>query len=550
MRRAIVVVGALALALVIVCWQVGMGRVRRELGLEPSLQIPLEHIPRAQVRQIDAPELVQEAGRTQVPTAPLLAAGADELLVEVVDATDGSPLAEATVFLLWIDEAREREWEKEGKEFEDVLDQAEEDGESAETDEQGLARYPFRADEDALIVARVDSRWGLGVVEANEVESSPPLRVRIEVLEDFDLTVRVLEAEGGPAEDVPLSLVAEGFDLEIVTDEDGIGRFEHVGILTQESKEWAVEADVLMLQPPRVELGRLLPRREPVLIHLPPTGSVRIHVEDADGTPVEDGSTVYIFVPDTSARSTGRTRAGGTRFSHVELGLDLRAITSRGFGGQRESDLRFAGPLVRGEEVEQKVVLGLETPVLPLRVLLPGNRPFAKESLTVRTSSDGGRNTMRNVRTDEEGLVRLDLRQEPGETRLVVTVNGWTGKEVGAGFELALPLATGILEGRKVMLEPAPVLLAGRVVDHAGRPVVSHEDENGVHDGLAIDYSVPGGWCVDGRTLRTDPQGNFEVRMFCADGELLVRVQRQGKGGPAQRVRVGATDLRLVFDER
>lgn len=138
--------------------------------------------------------------------------------------------------------------------------------------------------------------------------------------------------------------------------------------------------------------------------------------------------------------------------------------------------------------------------------------------------------------------MRLDLDPASGERSLAVSISAWTGKELGARFELQLPLAPGVHESRDVMLAPAPVLLAGVIIDREGKPVpgaklhIAHEPADN-----------PG--CFKSTSIETDERGAFERREHCAAHELLVRVARVHDGGRSVRVQVGDTGLRLLLGD-
>lgn len=490
--------------------------------------------------RLEGGALVPVGGRELLTETPTSVRRSEGLQVEVVDA-EGAPLAGADVYVLWIDEARESEFG-----FEDLPEAIEEEGEQGRTDERGSSWFSLGSGELVAVVARHGASFGMDFVELERTESQP-LHLRLQVLADFDVTVRVLDPRGNPAENVPIVLACERHSLEETTDSDGEAAFEHFGSLRLGmGLEWTARADVLVPEPIRHEFGRLSQEAAAVL-RLPPTGSVEVRVEDVDGEAVADGSLVWLGSPAIDGLERTGTKDGVAYFAHVGVGMELEARASRFGGLQEASPGLFTGPRRHGEAVEQKIVFGRNSSLLPLRVRRPEGRPF-EGSLEVRVLGDTGRVTGYHLRPGDDGSYRLDLAQQPEEARMRIQVNAWTGERVGARFELVLPLPVGILPERELALEAAPILLAGRIVDVSGRPVATIEREDGNWDGLQLEYQTASG--VTSASLRTDSDGRFEIRSFFAAEEIRVRVMRWNKGGELVRVPPGSADLVLVLDER
>jgi hypothetical protein len=98
---------------------------------------------------------------------------------------------------------------------------------------------------------------------------------------------------------------------------------------------------------------------------------------------------------------------------------------------------------------------------------------------------------------------------------------------------------------RDLVLEPAPVLFAGTLLDAEGRPFVTNDERY-----VEVHYSpvAAGGWHVQS-SVHTDTEGRFELRRGCAVEELWVSAKRWNAESERQRVAVGATDVVLRLGE-
>jgi hypothetical protein len=540
----------LVVPLVLLLIAVGVLLLGRARGPGGAAASPREEPARAAAT---APEILRadaaparrslETERAPSPTARP-ARGTRELWLEIVEVGTERPIAGADVwFRSHVGDENERRLKRGEVEFEDIA-------ERATSDAAGRVRIEAVVSRELSVEARKGA-W-IGAVELEEVPGPeedipvPWAHVRLEDMSrDFHVEVLVLEVEGGPAAGVPLALRFEGSECrEAVSGSDGIAVFEHVGILCADQLEmecW-IQAEIATLEPVRTPVTEL-PALEIPVIRLPPTGSVRVALREADGSVVEERSRVTLVFSD----ATGRERSlvawaegGIARFPHVQIGLDL--VTRAGRGHRQASvEQAFAGPLVRGQETACDLVLGLEKPVLRIRVVDAKRGPLADESIDFEVASASWKSKS-HAQTDSEGVLHVDVQAAPEDEHLRVVI-GRVSKSGRLDYDL--PLTPGLQPTRDLVLEPAPVLFAGTLLDAEGRPFVTSDERY-----VEMHYSpvAAGGWHVQS-SIHTDTEGRFELRRGCAVDELWVSAKRWNAESERQRVAVGATDVVLRLGE-
>jgi len=305
--------------------------------------------------------------------------------------------------------------------------------------------------------------------------------------------------------------------------------------------EFAVVADVPLLDAPRVDLGRTPRSAEPVVLRLPPFGSVEVAVHDADGAPTDAAIAVALFwrTPgseepwDRIGTPRAHARGGRARLPIVPLGKELLLRSSGSPGRQAGPDVVVPGPRRDGEVVRAAVRLGAPRTFLVGRVVdergEPVTRPVAMAVAFLPADApadfvpERGTLTWRRQEIDAEGRFRMAVTGSaagPDRRPVLLADHAVEGSEVvlaaRAPLPHALPPGQDVDIGTLVLRPKAEErpLCSGRVVDGAGKPV----------DGARVSA---GFWDRDGgrwvalhrQPVRTDRDGRFTVRTTIAPPE-------------------------------
>jgi hypothetical protein len=295
-----------------------------------------------------------------------------------------------------------------------------------------------------------------------------------------------------------------------------------------------------------------------VKLVLPPAGQVVVWIDDATEAEAEQ-MTVTLAVPaaapDTgfTAEASARPRGGAATFPFVGLGLSLLARAAR--PGQNEAArTTLNGPTVDGEvvQVRMRVLPPADRVVLVMHLQdargqpMRGRRVDVALEARVRGSVTSGTFTME---ADDEGVLRLvadeDFGTMPERTLRLRSRPQDAGEPTEAVVTVPPALSPGVNDLGIVAMLPPPLVCAGLVVDHAGRPVADAELDVRVLPNAA---GVPGREPREVRGVhgRSDRTGRFTVRGGTPEGELQLGVRAPGFL-PRDGVTFlpGASDLRI-----
>jgi len=301
---------------------------------------------------------------------------------------------------------------------------------------------------------------------------------------------------------------------------------------------------------PRVAVDRHDPPAEPIRLVLPPTGSLAVHVSRGDGRPLHEEVQVRLRRAPRSPHPSSLLQLGTNRqkessqqgvafFSHVGLGLDLE-IECWGPPDCESVSLRAPGPTLPGERLEVDLCFAEIRPGLTGRVLRPDGSPAAcreLESLWRVTPSSGrldepSEYDEKELVTDELGRFHTFLTAESSDgdaIALFIRDEQDDGLQLECACELPSVLGPGERDLGDLILQPSPLIAAGRVVDERGEGLTSvgvclmrreYEDETG--EDFYWDLL---GWFHNDTT---DESGAFEIRGELEEGEYALRASPSG----------------------
>ena len=435
-------------------------------------------------------------------------------------------------------------------------------------DENGLARIPVTPERSVQVLARAEGLLGRAVFAPADPADRERERERIELLSDWDLEVEVQTASGAPASEVPVVLSGGSSSWSSstgsTTDASGRARFAHAGFRIAEAPElsWSAGVDLPLGTPLVRALDPAERPRAPLVFRLPPLGAALVSVLEADGGPAEDGTQVQLgivrpgeprdvspFASERRARTSKSTVAGKAVFELVELGGELEILANHQ-GQNAVTREYFPGPQRAGERVPCTLVLGLDHPVLVLRAVDVEGKPLVREELQLdgwtRTTYTSNREN-RTTRTDEHGGFRIDVPGKWSEGDVSRTIVRARKGEIGALLDLARAFEPGLNALGDLVLAPAPLLVAGRVVDDRGAPV------EGARVSVQVALEEQGGQPSQWEALEleespeTDGAGAFTVRGFAFGDELLLTPQRGSERGDPVRSPAGARGIELLL---
>ncbi len=557
MKRASILGLALAVAAGSV-WVLLSSRSAREepIAIAPR---PSSHAPVPRADALPAPRVSRDAD-DGAPTDPLRVraerrsaatavaparfeeslAPEDGLLVRVVT-EDGAPVPEATIF--WFagnsmtdtDEAR---FEASGF---DVNELFETYGRRFRADARGHVVVPHPTS-DVTLLGRGDELWGLGSPRPDDDE------FELELAPDPALVVRVVDAGGAPVAGVVVGLRLRGGDesgsfdiLRARTDAAGRAAIEHSVPLIDligdaDSVRVGVIAPLLFAVEKQVDVAALA---APIELVLPAFGSVRLRLVDAEGAPVSESQGLRLAWGDEHSAAQGsgpRDRSatfsvdgGVVELAPVALGLELRYEVS----SLQQEELAagaFDGPMRAGERVELEIEVARAS-YLTGRLRMPDGEPCAARIVSLELGRPDRWDALsRRLRTRADGAFRFELTDpaaaDGGLFVAVLHSEHSAAPEFSQRVTLPARVALGVNDLGDLTLEPAPILVAGTVVDENGARVAGAEvwvDASGLE-------STTEGWSmrVASAPQATGDDGGFAIHGYGRRARLRVRAECPG----------------------
>lgn len=344
----------------------------------------------------------------------------------VVDET-GAPIGGADVY--WYDASawpRIRELgQLTEREIEALVDRPERvirhAGWQTRSDEHGRTRVTTT--DDAVVAGVHEGRYGRLHLAAHV--AAPPDGLRLVLAPDRRVTVLVHDDLDRPAAGVPVTLAVIdeqgdfsgpfGWHPMADTDERGVAVVEHLQELERSLRDVGqvgeasrVVARALLpgCAEPTVRLSLAAPPSDPIVLRLPPCGSVRAQLR-LGGQPVIASTEFEVQCEQEHDWAMAQARPGASGWAHfprVAVGKRYRlSSASRG-----RVDTSFAGPAVREQEVQVVLSSSTDRAQLRGRLLDAGRHPLAERRGFTYATGDSLPSHADFV-TDAEGRFHVDL---------------------------------------------------------------------------------------------------------------------------------------------
>lgn len=390
------------------------------------------------------------------------------------------------------------------------------------------------------------------------------------------VVVHAIDGSGRGVADIPVEIVcslpamageqsvaaartdAAGYAV-LVADAARLQRLREAGI----DATFRVVAAILSPTPPHALLGAQPVAAGIVTLQLPDSGTVIVHVQDAQGQAIDDGGDVFLFwrQPGGSAWDRiGTPRApsrGGTAQLMVPLGKQL-LLRASGTEALQSGEVVVMGPVGAGEVVTTELRLGLPWARVVGRLVDEAGARIASDRLQVgigvvaadapadlpKQSSGGW------VQLDAQGRfsVRAPVQAPPGKRFCLVAEDRDTRRETVRKATVALPavLASGVdFDVGDVVLAGAAerLLCSGRVVDGAGAPIALAEVAAGYWDRDA------GRWvALHRQRVRSAEDGSFAIHSAVpAPERFSLSAAANGRVRAELQIGGGSEGLQLVL---
>lgn len=428
------------------------------------------------------------------------------------------------------------------------------------TDDSGCTRIPC-AVANILVIALDAAHWGARYFEPREEMA---LELRVGIRQSVD--IHVVHGDGTPAPGhAVLALPAKGAGVSLppwYSDENGRVHVDNLQLLQHCLDRLDVEFCLpTMPDCAHVTIGALPPPHAALRLIVPDSAPMRIRITGIDALPVTTHAAlrVRLRVQDEAQQlATGITihvRDGVALTPPLPLGAKVlvRILSVR--EEVEDCEIVVDGPS-RGD-VTHEVAIPLP-PVQPLfKVRLLDDAGHPKCATEVQIRSTGWRHVAAHFAgvTNADGVLRglIHRRKDnyqpapeeiaEGHRLTIFTTEDGSGSCLFAEFPLPAEFARGVNDLGTVTLHPAPLLVAGIVVDDSGRPlrntVVSatafdwHEVGTAIDDAPLVALS-----CADGSFSFRSMTRRKEVRVACT-GEMLFPM-------PPREVPVGSTGVTLT----
>ncbi|HLQ37394.1 MAG TPA: hypothetical protein VK348_06320 [Planctomycetota bacterium] len=441
-RRLLLLILVPVLLLSVVMWLALAGSEAQPLPTAPAQEPELvtaepglaqRAVVEASATMPRADTLLRVEAAAESGDAPPIPADATWIEILVKDKASAQPVVGAEVS--WINSATRQRLQKLPQDEETQWPYRDQDrlaarfGWHTRSDEHGVARVHLA--EWCSVFARSGKLYGTLTIQKN---TPPPASgYCLELLEDRTLLVQVVDAEGRPAPGVRIVVAqhaADGAFLGLQNQgqpvraekPDGMAKIAHMQQWTNRSQgnqvraaiaEWRVRVNLPGYDDRGTAFDPKAPPAEPVVLHLPPTGSV-VATVTYHGAAITSGVNIGLYVRGKND-ANGRNQVwnitagddGVVRFPYVPLGGKYVA-TSRVDAANVEQE--FTGPATADQEVSVQLRVADDNVVLTGRVLDEQRQPIGSSEFSVeyQTSQSGGG---AQLHTDAQGRFRFFLQQ-------------------------------------------------------------------------------------------------------------------------------------------
>jgi hypothetical protein len=439
-----------------------------------------------------------------------------------------------------------------------------------ERDADGKLRLPKPAQQGA-VVASAEGLWAMATIAR---DSTDPTYVTLE--RDVTLTARVVDYAGVLVQGVRVALREElGNDVHFEhavteTDAAGLARFPHYGRLLSGSAGYIDRIHLSiaepLLEPVRVEFDPVSPPDEAVMLVLPPTGSVVLHLGETSTVQL---ARLELQRRDLAAGSEqrqqrafeGRRAAvhGVVRFPFVGLGGDVVPQTSQGNRSRVHDSARTAGPARAGEEVRIELDLPRVSTEVSGRALDESGAPIANSPCRVFFESGDlefarlGETAFSQTDADGRFVLKLDRGAKGASTLKFEWLTDWRVPMGEGAVSFDWPDGAERHDAGDLRVQQLPIVVTGQVVDRNGRALAGAKistwigvpEREAEHNDFIFRSSARWKHERDLRS-RSDHEGCFVVYGAIPSRELMLVAESDGAKSPPTLVKTGDRDVRLV----
>lgn len=423
-------------------------------------------------------------------------------------------------------------------------------GEPSAADEWGRAWFPV-ASNRSILTASSGSSWGWAIIDPRRSGV-----LEVELGEDRDIQVKVINVDGKPLGGVRAKLYStfgycgedDSAEYQFATTRasDGIATLRHAArVLGSPDSPCKASATLGIGVVGTGDFKRQLDRfdlpEQPVEFQLrKPVGTCHVRIFDHDDELVTERVVLTVDLagpnPFTAIVCTGQASFP------IEVGRKVQMSVASGTSDFASADV--IGPASANEVVE--VVLRPSSSLARIRGRLSVADGHAVAAATCAYSVDNRAGLpFSTFRTDPDGRfslrVEAPLHDDDSPCVLHIVQLAVLGG-IRASTEVALPPRAGEFDAGDLRLEPAPILVAGSIVDEAGQPVSDARV-------VALEKSNADDWWDSGwYVTRSDEEGRFQFGQFApTERPLAVSAHKPGHALAWIEARAGDRELRLTL---